>query len=138
MSSSRIRIKSSHTIKLLRESGKYLTELLSMLYQKAQPGVALLELEQYAVSYLAQHKLKGAFKGYHGFPTNLCTSVNDCVVHGIPDEYILQKGDLLKIDCGVIYQKAISDSAFSKVIGGEEYNTQAAQLLYTTKDALDQ
>jgi len=68
------------------------------------PGVALIELEQQTQKYLDERNLIGSFKGYGGFPANLCLSVNDCVVHGIPDETILQEGDLLKIDAGVTYQ----------------------------------
>jgi methionyl aminopeptidase len=62
------------------------------------------------------HNLKGAFKHYNGFPANLCLSVNDCVVHGEPSDYILKSGDLLKIDAGVVYDKGYSDSAISVVI----------------------
>jgi len=56
-----------------------------------------------AEHYIKEHNLKGSFKGYEGFPANLCLSVNDCVVHGIPDEYVLKNGDVLKIDCGITY-----------------------------------
>lgn len=77
----------------------------------------MLALEKRASEYLAQHQLLGSFKGYQGYPANLCLSVNACVVHGIPDETILAPGDLLKIDAGVTYQGMIADSAVSVVIG---------------------
>jgi methionyl aminopeptidase len=81
--------------------------------------------------------LKGAFKHYNGFPANLCLSVNDCVVHGEPNEYILKNGDLLKIDAGLIYNKGYSDSAISVVIGGEMANPLAYDLVKVNKEALD-
>jgi len=64
--------------------------LLLLLYGKAKAGISLIELEFIAEHYIKSHNLKGAFKGYQGFPANLCLSVNDCVVHGIPDDYVLK------------------------------------------------
>jgi methionyl aminopeptidase len=81
--------------------------------------------------------LKGAFKHYNGFPANLCLSVNDCVVHGEPNGYVLKNGDLLKIDAGLIYEKGYSDSAISVVIGGEIANPLAYNLVSVNKEALD-
>jgi methionyl aminopeptidase len=88
-----------------------------MLYSKAQAGVSLNQLEAYAEQYIRMHNLKGAFKGYDGYPANLCLSVNKGLVHCIPDEYVLRDGDLIKIDCGIVYQGMISDAAVAKVIG---------------------
>lgn len=130
-------IKSAYHIANIRESGKYLTELLGIVQHAVAPGVSLMELEHLADKYIRTHKLQWAFKGYDGFPANLCLSVNDCVVHGIPDEYILQTGDFLKIDCGIIYQKGISDAAISVVVWGELANPQAYALAQATKLALD-
>lgn len=130
-------IKTPKQIANIRESGKYLNELLYLLREKAVPWMTLIELEFVAEHYITQHHLKGAFKGYDGFPTNLCLSLNDCAVHGIPDDTPLKNGDLLKIDAGVIYEKGYSDSAISVVIGGEMANPLAYQLISTTKEALD-
>lgn len=98
-------IKTPQQINTIRESGKYLNELLLYIKSQSKAGVSLIELETMAQKWLNQRNLKGAFKGYEGFPANLCLSVNDCVVHGIPDETVLKNGDLLKIDAGVIYEK---------------------------------
>jgi methionine aminopeptidase len=67
----------------------------------------------------------------------LCLSVNDCVVHGEPNEYILKTGDLLKIDAGLIYEKGYSDSAISVIIGGELANPLAYDLVSVNKNALE-
>jgi len=91
-------IKSSKQIQNIKTAGEYLNELLLLIAQHAQPGISLIELEQEAEQFLKFHNLQGSFKGYNGFPANLCLSVNDCVVHGIPDQTVLQTGDLLKID----------------------------------------
>lgn len=132
-------MKKNNNIQLanVRESGKYLTELLSLVYKEVKAGVRLLDLEDIAEKYMQKHKLKWAFKGYHGFPCNLCLSVNDCIVHGIPDEYVLKNWDFLKVDCGVIYKWWITDSAFSIVVWWDYTNPQAAELSKVTKEALD-
>lgn len=130
-------IKTKQQISNIRESGKYLTELLHKLYHASNAGIALIELEFIAEDYIKKNDLKWAFKNYHWFPANLCLSVNDCVVHGIPDEYILKNWDLLKIDCGITYKWGITDSAISLVIGGELANPLGQDLIVATKKALD-
>lgn len=130
-------IKTPEQINNIREAGKYLTELLLLSRENARPGVALIELEQAADHYLKMHNVTGAFKWYQWFPANLCLSVNDCVVHGIPDETILQPGDLLKIDLWVTYQWGIADAAISMIVGGPQQNPSGQQLIQTTKKALD-
>jgi len=130
-------IKTKQEIDNIRESGKYLTEILNILYNEANIGVSLLDLEVIAENFMIKNKVKWAFKWYHGFPANLCLSVNDCLVHGIPDDYILKNGDVLKIDCGVTYRAGISDSAVCVVIGWELANPLWFDLMKTTKKALD-
>lgn len=129
--------KTSTQLANLRTSWKYLTELLYLIYEKAQPGISWNELEEIAENFMKQHNVKWAFKWYDGFPANLCFSVNECVVHGKPSKYILKEWDLLKIDAGVIYEKAISDAAWSKIVGGNKHNEAWYQLIKTTKKALD-
>jgi len=130
-------IKTPTQIAAIRESGNYLNELLLHLREKAKAWIATIELEFIAEHFINTHQLKGAFKGYKWYPTNLCLSVNDCVVHGVPSDYILKNGDLLKIDAGLIYEKGYSDSAISVVIGGEMANPLAHELITVNKEALD-
>ncbi len=130
-------IKTPKQISNIRESWKYLNELLLILREKAKAWVALIELEFVAEHFIQQHHLKWAFKWYDWYPTNLCLSVNDCVVHGIPNDYILKNGDLLKIDAWVIYEKWYSDSAISVLIWWELSNPLAYELITVTKNALD-
>ena len=133
----KIIFKTDEQLQNLKDSGKYLTELLYLMYEKAQPWVSGIELEQEAQKFIDQHNLKWAFKGYMWFPANLCFSVNECVVHGIPNEYVLKEWDLLKIDAWITYKWAISDAAWSKIIWWEDKNPAGAALIKTTKKALD-
>lgn len=133
-----IQIKNTKQINNIRESGKHLTALLHILYTKAKAGISLIELEFVAEHYIKTNKLKWAFKWYEWFPANLCLSVNDCVVHGIPDEYILKNGDLLKIDCWITYNGWITDSAITIPIWGEAANPLWYELAKVTKKSLDE
>lgn len=131
-------IKTPQQIANIRASGKHLTALLYILYGKAKAGITLMELEFVAEHYIKTHNLKWAFKGYEWFPANLCLSVNDCVVHGIPDGYVLKNGDLLKIDCWITYNGWISDSAITVTIWGEAANPLWYALAKATKKWLDE
>jgi len=129
--------KTPEQIENIRVSGRYLTELLWLIYSHAKPWVSGIELEEIAQAFLDKHHIVWAFKGYEWFPTNLCFSNNDCVVHGKPDETILKEGDLLKIDAGVDYQWWISDAAISFVVWWKGINKKADHLVVSTKWALD-
>lgn len=133
-----IEIKNAQQIVNIRESWKHLTALLYLLHSKAKAGISLIELEFIAEYYIKEHGLKGAFKWYQWYPANLCLSVNDCVVHGIPDDYVLKNGDVLKIDCWISYRGGITDSAITIVIWGEVANPLGYQLMKATKKALDE
>lgn len=137
-SMSEIEIKNNKQIANIRASGKYLTALLYLLYTKAKAGISLIELEFVAEHYIKEHNLKWAFKGYQWYPANLCLSINDCVVHGIPDDYILQNGDVLKIDCWITYNGGITDSAITVIIWGEVANPLGYELMKATKKWLDE
>lgn len=131
-------IKTPEQINNIRIAGKFHNELLLILRDAAKAGVSLLELEQIAADFLKKHNLKGSFKGYNGYPANLCLSVNDCVVHGIPDRYVLKNGDVLKIDLGVSYKGCMTDAAITVIVGGEHANPEAAGLIEATKSGLDE
>lgn len=86
----KITTKTPQQVELIRSAGRYLTELLKLVRDASKPGVTLLELEALAATYLKENNVKGTFIGHHGYKHNLCLSVNDCIVHGIPDRYELQ------------------------------------------------
>ncbi len=120
-----------------RIAGKLLTQLLWELRDKVLPGVNVLALEAYAVQFLRMNNVIWAFKWQYDYPANLCLSVNDSVVHGAPRDYVLQKGDVLKIDAGVKYYDGLADAAFSIVVWWDKENKQWASLIQATKEALD-
>jgi methionyl aminopeptidase len=135
--SKKIIIKTPQQIENIRQAGKLLNELLVLIAREAQPWVALITLEEMAQAFMDKHSVTWAFKWFDGFPANLCLSVNDCVVHGIPDSTILATGDLLKIDSGVVYKWGIADAAVSIIVGGKKHNAPWAKLINATKQALD-
>lgn len=129
--------KTDEQLNNLRESWKYLTELLYILYEKAQVGVTWIQLNQIAQDYIDKHNLKWSVNGYQGFPANLCFSVNECVVHGIPSNYVLKEWDLLKIDVDITYKWMITDACWSKIIWWNEHNQIGYELIKATKHATD-
>ena len=132
-----IHIKSPEEIRLLREGGKILHEILHKTAARVRPGVSTGELNEYAEKLLAERGVEGPFKGYHGFPAALCTSVNEACVHGVPSyEYFLKEGDIIGLDFGVLYEGLITDSAITVPVG--EIGHDLKHLLKTTKHALDE
>lgn len=129
--------KTEQQIDAIREAGKRHRELILMIGEASKPWVVLTELELLASKYLDKHNLRGSFKGYHGFPANLCLSNNDCVVHGIPDHTILQSWDVLKIDVGVTYKECVADAATTVIVWWDNTNPAGAKLVQATKLSLD-
>lgn len=133
--SGKISLKSAKEIELLREGGKYLHEILHKTAAKVKPGISTGELNEYAEKLLAERNLGGAFKGFHGFPAAMCTSVNEACVHGIPSfDYILHEGDIISLDFGVLYEGLITDSAITVPVG--EIDPGLHHLMKTTQTAL--
>lgn len=127
-------LKSPHEIKLIERACRIAAGALDMLGTVIKPGVKTKELEEYAEAYI---KAKGgipAFKGYRGYPASICVSVNNQVVHGIPSERMLQEGDIISIDLGVIYDGYFGDAARSYAVGN--VGELQKKLLEVTEKAL--
>ena len=126
--------KSDDEIELLRKSsllvGKTLAEVASYL----KPGVKTGFLDALAEEFILDHQAIPGFKNYRGYPATLCISINDQVVHGIPGVREIVDGDIVSIDCGVIFNKYYGDSAYTFAVGDlkEEY----LKLMKVTKDSL--
>lgn len=102
----------------MRRSGEILQKVLYAVREAVAPGVSTMDLEKAAASKIAELGAKPAFKGYHGYPACLCTSVNDEVIHGIPSaKKILAEGDVVSVDCGVVLDGFYSDSAVTIPVG---------------------
>ena len=129
-----IRYKNRREIEKLREAGRLAANALRIAARAARPGVTLLELDKLAEVYIRKNGGTPNFKGYHGFPGTLCTSVNDLVVHGIPSGYVLQEGDILAIDCGAKLDGFHGDTCLTVGVG--QISEQARTLLTTCQLAM--
>ncbi len=127
-------IKSDREIAIMREAGKIVATVLEILSKQVRPGMKTKELDTIAARELGKLGAKPSFKGYRGFPANLCVSVNDEIVHGIPGERILAEGDIVSLDLGVIFKGFQGDAAITVGVG--ETGTEAKQLIQTTESAL--
>lgn len=113
----KIEYKSNSEILKMRRAGLVLAEALDEAVAMARPGVRTEELNQAFGKVLERHNATSNFLGYHGFPANICASVNHEVVHGFPSDYVLKDGDVLKIDGGAIIDGWHSDSARTVLVG---------------------
>ena len=129
-------IKTSAEIEKMRYSGQILRKVHEAIRPLVVAGKTTMDLEIVANREIASFGAKAAFKGYHGFPAALCTSLNDQVVHGMPSEKtVLKDGDILSIDCGVIVDGFYSDAAVTYAIGTPSAKTK--KLLDVTKASLE-
>ena len=129
-----IRYKSRKEMDKLREAGRLAANALRVAARTARPGVSLLELDRLAETYIRKQGGTPNFKGYHGFPGTLCTSVNDRVVHGIPDGYVLREGDIIAIDCGAKLDGYHGDTCLTVGVG--KVSETARVLLQSTQLAM--
>lgn len=129
-----ILIKSDEEIELLRQSNVLVSKVLGEIKKMINPGVSTLELDKWAEEYIRDNGAKPAFKGYRGYPNTLCTSINEEVVHGIPSNYRLKEGDIISVDCGVVLNGYIGDSAYTFAVG--EVKSEISNLLKATKECL--
>lgn len=129
-----ITLKSKREIELLKEAGHivYLTHQYLRPYIKA--GIKTKELDHLAEEFIRKHNATPSFKGYEGFPSTLCISINDEVVHGFPSERVLKDGDIISIDIGACYKGYHGDSAWTYTVG--EVSDDAKYLLEHTEKAL--
>ena len=127
-------IKSDREIAVMRQAGRIVATILGILSKQVRPGMKTKELDIIAGRESERLGAKSSFKGYRGFPANLCVSVNDELVHGIPGKRVLNEGDIVSLDFGAIFNGFQGDAAVT--IGVGEISPQARQLLETTKTAL--
>lgn len=120
----------------MRVAGKILGQVLSELETYIAPGMTTLQVDQFAEKRIIELGGIPAFKGYHGFPATICANVNEQVVHGIPNNYVLQENDIFTVDCGVIFKNFYSDSAITLVIGNNP-NPEKKAFVDTAYRALD-
>lgn len=126
--------KTEEEIELIRESALILGKAHGEVAKQVRAGIKTKDLDKIAEEFISDHGAKASFKGYNGFPSTLCISVNEAVVHGFPSEYELKDGDIISIDCGVFYKGFHSDSAYTYPVG--EVSPEILALLKATKESL--
>lgn len=136
-----VSMKSRHEIEIMREAGRIVARTLERVTAAAEPGVSLRELDAISAGCIKEHGATPSFLGYvprfatTPFPATVCLSVNDVVVHGIPDDRVLRDGDILSIDCGARLRGYHGDAAVTIPIG--PVDPAASRLMEVTRTALE-
>ena len=126
--------KTEEEIELVRKSSLLVAKTHAEIAGLIKPGITTLALDKIAEEFIRDNGGVPAFKGYGGFPNTLCMSPNDQVVHGIPNDRVLEDGEILSVDCGVVMNGYYGDSAFTYEVG--EVDAETKQLLKVTKESL--
>ena len=129
-----ITIKSQREIELLKKAGNIVYQTHQYLKPLIKEGITTKELDKLAEDFIRSHDATPSFKGYEGFPSTLCTSINSEVVHGFPSDRKLKNGDIISIDIGACYKGYHGDSAWTYTVG--EVDEKTKQLLEDTEKSL--
>lgn len=133
-------LKTEDEIELMRQANQLVAKTLGELTRHIKPGVTTLQLDRIADEFIRDHGATPTFKGFPNpyggpFPASICTSVNDVVVHGIPDEKtVLKDGDVISVDCGAFLNGFNGDSCYTYCVG--EVSEEVRKLLKSTKESL--
>ncbi|MBW6459600.1 MAG: type I methionyl aminopeptidase [Bacteroidales bacterium] len=129
-----IYFKTEEEIELIRESSLLVGKTLAEVARVIGPGIKTIALDELAETFIRDNGSVPGFKGYNGFPFTLCISVNEQVVHGFPGERLLEEGDIVSVDCGVLKNGFYGDSAYTFPVG--EVKAETLDLMKRTKEAL--
>jgi len=127
-------LKSPREIERMKVPCRMVAEILNLLAELVKPGISTYELEAIAYAETLKRKAKAAFKGYSNYPSALCCSPNDQVVHGMPSKVPLKSGDILSLDFGILYDDYYGDAAITLPVG--DVSDEAKKLLQATEEAL--
>lgn len=129
-----VTIKSEHEIELMREAGRILAIVHDELAKIIRPGISTMDINRKGEEIIRSYDCIPSFLGYNGYPASVCVSINDEVVHGIPNKKrILQEGDIVSLDSGVIYKGYQSDAARTHAVG--EISEEDRRLIDITKQS---
>ncbi len=129
-----IPIKAEEDLEMLRSSGRILSWVMQELRKQVKANISTLELDRIACGLIAKKKAKSAFKEYQGFPANICASINEEIVHGIPSERKLKNGDIISLDLGINYCGYFTDAAMTIAVG--PVNPEIEKLIEVTRESL--
>ena len=130
-----ILIKSEKDLQMLKRSGQILSAVMRKVQKSVRAGITTLDIDRLSEELILKENALAAFKGYKGFPATACVSVNEEIVHGIPDGRVLLEGDIVSIDLGVNYQGYFSDMAITLPVGRVDEDKK--RLIEVTRKALD-
>ena len=117
-----VTIKSPREIELMRKAGEILAQVHEELHAAVHPGMSTLDIDKLGERLIRSHGCIPSFKNYNGYPASICVSVNDEIVHGIPNKHcILKDGDIVSLDAGTIYKGYHSDAARTWGVGMDHY-----------------
>jgi methionyl aminopeptidase len=128
-------INAEEKLEAMRQAGRIVAEILGILSKRVKPGIKTKQLDDIAAREAKKRGAKPSFNGYHDFPANICVSVNNEIVHGIPGRRELHEGDIVSIDFGVTYKGFQGDAAITVGVG--KISKKAKDLIATTKGALE-
>ncbi|AGY41217.1 Methionine aminopeptidase [Mesoplasma florum W37] len=131
-----VTIKSPQEIEKMRVAGQVLAQAIDMLKSMIKVGVNCLDLDKEFEKFITEKGCKSNFKNYHGYPKTICVSINEQLVHGIPQDRILEEGDIVSVDTGCVFEGYHADSAFSMIVGIAK-DTKHDILLKVTEECLD-
>ncbi len=127
-------LKNDNEIAIMQEANRIVSNILDRFEKEVRPGVKTMLFEEIAQEECLSYGVKPAFQGYYGFPYAICCSVNEQVVHGFPSARILNEGDIVSFDMGVVFQGFFADSARTFTVGQVEPEVQ--KLVTVTEEAL--
>jgi methionyl aminopeptidase len=127
-------LKSPQEIEIMAQAGQIVAEVLRSLKEVITVGATTREIEQFADNRIQSLGGKSAFRGYRGYPSSICASINEEVVHGIPSSRKLREGDIISIDLGVLYNGFFGDAAYTFPVG--KIDEETALLMKVTEEAL--
>ena len=130
-----IEIKSEREIEIMRQAAKIVATVLKEISDRVEPGMTTADLDAYAEKRIREMGATPSFKGYHGFPGSICSSINNEIVHGIPSpKKVIRAGDVLKVDTGAYYQGFHGDSCITIPVG--QVTPEAAKLIRVAEETL--
>jgi len=130
-----IKYKSEWEIELMRNAGSILAKALKLAKEITKPELTTIELDNQLTRFVIENGGEMAFKGYRGFPANICVSINEELVHGIPGPRKIRAGDIVSIDIGVRYKNYYADAAIT--IGVDQISPKAREIINVTKEVLE-
>lgn len=129
-----VKLKTEEEIAVIKEGSLILGKTQAEVAKILKPGITGMEIDKLVETFIRDHQAVPSFKNYRGFPFSICYSVNDAIVHGFPSDEPLKDGDIVSVDCGVLYQGFHSDSAYTFAIG--EISPKVTKLMKVTKECL--